>query len=107
MIVACPTRPHRRQPVFAPAELLLIVLGLAVFILAAAEAAGVQDRVGGCRVLSKGPQVELCSPLFVFRLDTAAGLRAASGKIVLPAACSIWARDRSSKPILACRTGPC
>src|SRR3989339_333414 len=31
-----------------------------------------------CRVIQQGKQVELCSPLFVFRLDTAAGLRAQS-----------------------------
>ena len=44
----------------------------------AAAAANPQASQQGCRVLWKGRQVELCSPLFVFRLDTAAGPRAMS-----------------------------
>jgi len=53
--------------------LLLAMFGvLATFL----QALGGQDDVPGCRVLRRGDVVELHSPFFVYRLDTASGLRA-------------------------------
>jgi len=39
---------------------------------------GESEGQEGCRVVQKGNLVEICSPAFVFRLDTTAGLRAES-----------------------------
>ena len=56
----------------------VVVICLVTFTFTAAAAANPQDGQRGCRVLSNGRRVELWSPQFVFRLDTAAGLRATS-----------------------------
>ena len=53
-------------------------LGVGVFFAADHAWAEPVNRPAACGVVQQGKVVELCSPLFIFRLDTAAGLRAQS-----------------------------
>jgi len=55
--------------------ILSVLLGIGIGLAIAHPCAYGQHA---CRVVQRGKQVELCSPSFVFRLNTVSGLRAQS-----------------------------